>query len=260
LGWQLVTGLAGRKTGIETQLLSEAYWIPALLSAVVLFAVLKTNFWSSLTGLLLSAVLMASLLPTKKIIEEVFSERIIPLLSDELIISEKSLAPDDLNLLNKWIHVNTLIDDRFTSNVFCPWTENGRAERCEKENWWFEDRESQDQNGAFNNGCVGVGSRQEYFINFWLPAVTERRFLLQGPDYLVGCRKNPDWIADAIRLSEAFGRKGDEETCAQLVDYGMGWFVRDTRIQKSASFSHVPLFKTASFEVYKLSKDLCTAG
>ena len=254
--YQLAVSWLSHRVGADPRLLQEAFWIP--FSLVFVIHVFFKNFRvvQSPTLFLSLLAVTAGLIPALKVGSELLEERMKPILGNhrEMLVLES--VPKDLDAVVTEIQRLSKRDDVFASNVFCPFPSNPEIEDCFDEGWWERDYSRRVQSGDFEMSCATDSSRKEYFINFWLPALTERRFLIQGPDYLAWCLPDISWITDRISVSEKFGRFADPESCINLVDRGVKWFVRDLRVPHEPMIQG-SVMKTDVFELVELQRETC---
>jgi hypothetical protein len=102
--------------------------------------------------------------------------------------------------VSEWIRKNTAADSIFASNYFC------------------------------DVGCVGsewIYSNPEFAgSNFLLPALSHRRFIIQGTRF-VGGSEWSDWVFDRMRVSTEYPMNQSSNGRLQLSLYGIDYFVID---------------------------------
>lgn len=106
---------------------------------------------------------------------------------------------DDVGV-SEWIRKNTATDSIFASNYFCDFI-------CVGTNW--------------------ITSKPEFAgSNFLLPALSRRRFFIQGTRF-VGGSVWPDWVFDRMRASTEYPMNQSPNGRLKLSLYGIDYFVFD---------------------------------
>jgi len=258
IGFRLSMAEVGTRLSMSLQPVEDAYWIPAAFALVCGLVSPRTR--QKVTSAVAASALItcAFLSPIHKTLSDLINERLRPILTNEHISTELTHVPDDLQLITDYLVSSSEGNDIVASNVFCPFIDDGSAQECDDPNWWMNDQLIRSKSGQFENLCSTPESRREFFINYWLPALSGRRFLIQGPDYVAWCTENVDWLNRRISDSENFARRGEADACMELVGQGAKWFVRDLRVPHNGALSGT-VFKTENFELVRLSRENCSA-
>jgi hypothetical protein len=129
---------------------------------------------------------------------------------------------DDVGV-SEWIRKNTATDSIFASNYFCDFN-------CVGTNW--------------------ITSKPEFAgSNFLLPALSRRRFFIQGTRF-VGGSVWPDWVFDRMRASTEYPMNQSPNGRLKLSLYGIDYFVFDkTGVSLSVDSSNNLVYENDRFAV-----------
>jgi hypothetical protein len=132
---------------------------------------------------------------------------------------------DDVGV-SEWIRKNTATDSIFASNYFCDLN-------CAGSNW--------------------ITSNPEFAgSNFLLPALSHRRFFIQGTRF-VGGSVWPDWVLDRMRASTEYPMNQSPNGRLQLSLYGIDYFVFDkTVVGLSVDSSNNLVYENDRFAVISI--------
>jgi hypothetical protein len=208
---------------------------------------------------MVASVIIAGMVATPKLLNELINQRIEPVVAGSFTYDDLDLPTDDVMEVGSWIRANTPTDTLIGSNYFCETRANFKLD-CSDPSWWRKWQVKADEAGAFDSFCL-VETKQQigHVQNYLLPAVTDRRFYIQGPGFILGCSQPSEWITERIDLSESFARMPDDENCSKLVDAGVEFFVVDRRTTDRESWDGFATEKLSnqSFRVLELKKEFC---
>jgi hypothetical protein len=141
----------------------------------------------------------------------------------------------DLVSLGNYVRENTAIDSVIASNNFC----------CNGISWWTDYLENPTY---FGENAVGGA-------NYLLPASLQRRFLIQGARFQIGCciQSFPEHI-DRINLSLMFANEPSISSLLALRQYGVDYFVINKRLSAQLNWANyaTPVFENNEFLLLKL--------
>lgn len=144
--------------------------------------------------------------------------------------SEAAYPADDLTVLGAYIRNNTEFDTILASNNFC----------C-----------SESDKAFYENGYGGA--------NYLLPAVTQRRFLIQGPRFQGSHR--PDFpypeLVERVRLTLEFANRPNATVVAALRDRGVDGFIVNLELTEHRDWSSYARerFRSGKFVYFTLDTD-----
>lgn len=243
-------------------IIRDAIWIPVLLLTGVLLVLMKP-LRSSRQGLsvaLIAGTMITGVLSMPKMVDEIINERIRPLIAKEFVNPDLDFPTEDINSVGRWARENTHPDVIFASNYFCESRRNFNLD-CAPELWWQNWIDRANSIDAFNSQCrVETAEELGRVQNYLLPALAERRFLVSGPGFSLGCASPPRWISERIVLSEQFARHPSLSSCMKLVDEGVSYFIVDRRTSDVNSWGNLASTKldNQSFLVLQLNDGYCS--
>lgn len=139
--------------------------------------------------------------------------------------------PDDATAaLGEWIRNNLPKDAVLSSNSFC----------CEG-NAWVETAISQLQ--AFSETYPELKSQETAYggANFLLPAVTQRKFVLAGPRFVLVFHRDTEQIEKLLKASVGYGANMGDSFASELKSAGAEYFIGDRFVTN-------PVFYGSSFQ------------
>ena len=261
MAWLALFEILGRTTTIDWAIVREAAWIPALAMAMVLavvFSDLRTAR-GVLTASLVGAVVISGVLATPKTFDELSNERLKPLINGSFEYADLDLPTADVNEVGAWLRENTSRDAVIGSNHFCESRQNFNLD-CSPASWWTDWLSRAREIDAFGSACqVETSEVLGRVQNYLLPAVSDRRFFIQGPGFSLGCSQPPNWITERIEISESFARKPSVDSCSKLLNAGVDYFVVDRRTTDRELWDGFATERMAnkSFRVLEINEGFC---
>lgn len=153
-----------------------------------------------------------------------------------------SAHPDDASMeVGEWVRSFTPRDSILATNSFC----------CAGVDWLetaVQQIRSNDLTADRENAFGGA--------NYQLVAVTQRRFLLAGPRFIIGGKYNPEDVAGYLELSVLFGATGSSRFASELRELGVSYFIFDRLalgIQPYPGFIEPLLYQNQRFWVLDLT-------
>jgi hypothetical protein len=254
--WTDYTGVLFTDTEFDTavRVLVGIRWIPAALIALGLFIILRSKkSWlpdvlTTRSATLLFVVLLAN---PVSIVRNVIDDSRRPTSSSSDDSAGILAFTSDIQSLQQFVARNTETDDVFASNFFCAYDAKSL---CATSNWWesFE-RQLADN---FEKGCHDL---LVWSTDWSLPAILDRRFLIQGPQMFTRCAPAPAWIGERVMNSELFAREATRNSFELLCSYGVSWFLVDKEVTVRRTWENYgnPRFENARFSLVKINEGLC---
>jgi hypothetical protein len=260
--WLLLFEILQRHSEINWTIVKDAGWIPTLTSAILMavFVPSLRKRESFLGYSILSSVIVIGVVAAPKFVDELTNERIKPLISGSFTYDDLDLPTTDVNEVGNWIRTNTPVDSVIGSNYFCENRSNFNLD-CTPQSWWRDWLSRANELDAFDTACqVETSEVLGRVQNYLLPAVSDRRFFIQGPGFSLGCSQPPEWITERVTVSESFARDPDSESCSKLREAGVEFFVVDRRTTVRDTWGGFARERMAndSFRVLELREDSCS--
>ena len=194
---------------IENPFITHTIFIALVLHATLL--VLHQRVKSRLISSILITALIGSAVSLKvdnyaEYISQVGSSSIVNEFFSPGSINAAANATVDLNSVAEFARSMSTVHDVFASNNFC----------CFGDTWWKE---------TLSNPVFGTVSSMGG-ANYLLPAITQRRFLIQGMRFQIfyGLPSFSEHI-QRMNISLRFANDPDQPTKQALVDYGVKYFI-----------------------------------
>lgn len=206
---------------IENPFLSHTILIALVLLAALL--TLRQRFKSRFITSILLTALVGSALSLKvdnysEYISRVNSSSIEQEFYSPGLINAAANATADLNSVAEFARSESSVHDVFASNNFC----------CFGDAWWKE---------TLSKPVYGTESSMGG-ANYLLPAITQRRFLIQGMRFQIFYGLNGfDEHIRRMNLSMRFANDPDQATRNALLDYGVKYFIVNKQLTLVSDWS-----------------------
>ena len=223
----------GSVVDMALRTLAGARWIPLVVLAVGAAVLLRALQRGSKSSPFIWHVSLIFVVLTFNPV--LVADRSINLLTSNETVSDTAetgvvALDNDVELLKGFVKELSNGSDIFASNVFC---EMNQEVLCGEISWWSEYVQVHDQ--------TYVGERcynTLFFATDWsLPAVLDRRFLVQGPHMFAYCRTIPAWLSERVIQSEEFGRRPSAKSFGYMCDQGVKWFIADRTFNQDDSWA-----------------------
>jgi len=138
------------------------------------------------------------------------------------------------------------------SNLFCSYDVDTL---CADPLWWNRFQEDVARS-HLPEKCYNLLS---FAIDWSLPGVLERRFLIQGPQMFEWCTKGSTWLKERVLMSEEFGRDATKRSFEFLCSENAKWFIADRALTSRDSWSSFGdvVIERDRLVVIKLASELC---
>ena len=216
-------GPGGSVSEMTIRVMMAQRWVPAaLLATCVFFVWVRTKNESTpktlrqRLPLFVLGALSLSLVPVGSLMDSVQSTSLV----DERIDTRFIAFNNPPLELVEMILSSTSEEEIIASNAFCT---ADQIDLCRGENWWseYEDMVMRD---VVPLQCIG---NRKFALDASFPAMTNRRFLVQSPNYFDPCGEFPEWLNLAVVNSEIFARNPSQKSLDYLCTENVGWFVVD---------------------------------
>ena len=248
-------GSGGSVPEMMVRVLAAQTWIPVVLFASTVFVIwsivsrtpLRAGWITSMPLFVLGA-LSWSLLPVASTLEQVRDDRLVEQRIDTRFIAFN----EPPSRLVDEVLASTSPEDVLASNAFCTVDQN---DLCMDLDWWqqYERRVSED---LFPVHCVGS---MKFALDSSLPAMTNRRFLIQSPNYFDPCGEFPEWLNKAVINSESFARNPSQTSLDYLCNENVGWFIADGLTANRTNWEPFArkVLEDGRFSLLKINKSMC---
>ena len=238
--------------------LAGAKWIPALFVAVAATLWLRKQSGPTTqrgvfrAGAIISVFLLVN--PLSAMVRAsslVFDNETVDRMTSSGVIA----LDNEVVELTDFVEENIPPSEVLASNVFCAYEWQAA---CSDRDWWIASARSLE--------TIHVAERcynyLAYSTDWSLPAVLERRFLIQGPHMFTGCDSVPHWLTERVLNSERFGRSPSSESFRFLCSHGVTWFIADKEFARDLSwrpFGSVRL-ESGRLLLIELNTETCQIG
>ena len=234
----------GGQNPILARALLSSHWIPSFFVALI-WCLFQPKIRRNVKHLLLFATIIAELSFFAKIS---FQSRSQLTKGPELTQEQASIAIGTSDQINVgiWIRENVPPNALLASNYFC---ENA----CDGVNWFEDDFKLLDETYNFPPTPNGFGS-----FDMILPLYAERKFLIQGSRFLLVNGMDRDEIRSRMKSTLDFANNPTSLALKSLSDYGVSYFVVDTKATNCKSW--IPfaeeIYANSSYTVLRLAHSL----